>query len=113
MTSVALDNCGNSLPNMRLRDYKAGLRKRLENPRYAAEYLAQVLAERDKAAFLIALEDVVEASGAWAVWPGASGSGVQARTPLLRWRCGWSPTQPRSVFRVWLRPARRRRRSCF
>ena len=63
VTSVALNNCGNNLPNMRLRDYKVGLRKRLEDPRYAAEYLAQVLAARDSAAFLIALKDVVEASG--------------------------------------------------
>ena len=32
-------------------------------PHYAAEYLAQVLAEKDGAAFLIALKDVVEAGG--------------------------------------------------
>jgi len=48
---------------MRLKDYKAGLLKRLEDPNYAAEYLAQVLAEKDSAAFLIALKDVVEAGG--------------------------------------------------
>ena len=48
---------------MRLKDYRTDLLKRLADPEYAAEYLAQVLAERDKAAFLIALKDVVEAGG--------------------------------------------------
>jgi len=48
---------------MRLKNYKADLLKRLEDPNYAAEYLARVLAEKDSAAFLIALKDVVEASG--------------------------------------------------
>ena len=48
---------------MRLKNYKDDLLKRLEDRRYAAEYLAQVLAERDSAAFLIALKDVVEAGG--------------------------------------------------
>ena len=48
---------------MRLKDYRDDLLKRLEDPRYAAEYLAQVLAEKDSAAFLIALKDVVEAGG--------------------------------------------------
>ena len=48
---------------MRLKNYKAGLLKRLVDPEYAAEYLAQVLAEKDNAAFLIALKDVVEAGG--------------------------------------------------
>jgi probable addiction module antidote protein len=48
---------------MRLKDYKADLLKRLRDPEYAAEYLAQVLAEKDNAAFLIALKDVVEAGG--------------------------------------------------
>jgi probable addiction module antidote protein len=48
---------------MRLKSYRVGLLKRLEDPGYAAEYLAQVLAEEDSAAFLIALKDVVEASG--------------------------------------------------
>ena len=37
--------------------------QRLRHPKYAAEYLAQVLAESDSAAFLIALKDVVEATG--------------------------------------------------
>ena len=48
---------------MRLKNYRVDLLKRLSDPEYAAEYLAQVLAERDGAAFLIALKDVVEASG--------------------------------------------------
>ena len=48
---------------MRLKNYRADLLKRLCDPEYAAEYLAQVLAEKDSAAFLIALKDVVEAGG--------------------------------------------------
>lgn len=48
---------------MRLKNYRNDLLKRLRDPEYAAEYLAQVLAERDSKAFLIALRDVVEAAG--------------------------------------------------
>jgi probable addiction module antidote protein len=48
---------------MRLKNYKDDLNKRLRDPEYAAEYLAQVLAENDSAAFLIALKDVVDAGG--------------------------------------------------
>lgn len=48
---------------MRLKNYKTDLLKRLEHPEYAAEYLAQVLAKKDNAAFLIALKDVVQAGG--------------------------------------------------
>ena len=48
---------------MRLKNYKDDLNQRLRDPEYAAEYLAQVLAEKDNAAFLIALKDVVEAGG--------------------------------------------------
>ncbi len=48
---------------MRLKNYRDNLLKRLEDPRYAAEYLAGVLAQKDSAAFLIALKDVVEAGG--------------------------------------------------
>ena len=48
---------------MRLKNYKVELLKWLEEPRYAAEYLAQVLAKKDSTAFLIALKDVAEASG--------------------------------------------------
>ena len=48
---------------MRLRNYKTDLLKRLSDSEYAAEYLAQVLAEKGNEAFLIALKDVVEAHG--------------------------------------------------
>ena len=48
---------------MRLKNYRDDLLKRLRDPKYAAEYLAQVLAESDSEAFLIALKDVVEATG--------------------------------------------------
>src|SRR5438105_1272963 len=48
---------------MRLKKYKPDLEKRLQNPEYAAEYLATVLAEKDHEAFLIALKDVVNATG--------------------------------------------------
>ena len=45
---------------MRLKNYRDDLLKRLQEPAYAADYLAQVLAQKDSAAFLIALRDVVE-----------------------------------------------------
>jgi probable addiction module antidote protein len=48
---------------MRLKNYREDLLERLKDADYAAEYLAQVLAEKDKAAFLVALKDVVEATG--------------------------------------------------
>lgn len=48
---------------MRLKNYREGLLERLKDPDYAAEYLAQVLAVKDQAAFLVALKDVVEATG--------------------------------------------------
>lgn len=48
---------------MRLKNYKDDLLERLRDPEYAAEYLAQVLAEEDSDAFLLALKDVVEAYG--------------------------------------------------
>src|SRR3989442_12946750 len=48
---------------MRLKSYKADLVKHLRDPEYAAEYLTQVLAEKDREAFLIALKDVVQATG--------------------------------------------------
>ena len=62
-TSDARNNCGNNLRNMRLKNYRDDLLKRLEYPHYAAEYIAQVLAEKEARAFLIALKDVVEADG--------------------------------------------------
>jgi probable addiction module antidote protein len=49
--------------NMRLKNYRTDLHQRLRDPEYAAEYLAQVLAQNDSAAFLLALKDVVEAGG--------------------------------------------------
>jgi probable addiction module antidote protein len=48
---------------MRLKNYREDLLERLKDADYAAEYLAQVLAEKDRAAFLVALKDVVEATG--------------------------------------------------
>jgi probable addiction module antidote protein len=47
----------------RLKDYQTDLLHRLRDPEYAAAYLAEVLAAKDHAAFLIALKDVVEAGG--------------------------------------------------
>ena len=64
---------------MRLKSYKENLLKRLENPRYAAEYLGQVLAAQDSGAFLIALRDVVEASGG----VGRLAGRVSAKRPSL------------------------------
>ncbi len=46
--------------NMRLKNYKADLLKRLADREYAADYLAQILVKKDSAAFLIALKDVIE-----------------------------------------------------
>ena len=48
---------------MRLKNYRDDLLKRLRDPEYAAEYLAQVLAEEDGGVFLVAFKDVVEAAG--------------------------------------------------
>jgi probable addiction module antidote protein len=65
-TSTGRNNCGSNgynLANMRLKNYREDLLERLKDADYAAEYLAQVLAEIDKEAFLIALKDVVEATG--------------------------------------------------
>ena len=62
-TSAARNNGGNNLKNMRLKNFRDDLSQRLRDPEYAAAYLAQVLAEKDNAAFLIALKDVVEAGG--------------------------------------------------
>jgi len=62
-TPAARKSYGNNLRIMRLKNYRTGLLKRLRDPEYAAEYLTQVLAEKDSAALLIALKDVVEAGG--------------------------------------------------
>jgi probable addiction module antidote protein len=48
---------------MHLKSYKEDLLKRLKDTEYAAEYLTAVLAEKDPKAFLVALKDVVEATG--------------------------------------------------
>jgi probable addiction module antidote protein len=64
---------------MRLRNYRTDLLKRLRNPKYAAEYLAQVLGEDDTEAFLIALKDVVEATGGMGVLAGR----VRLKRPSL------------------------------
>jgi len=48
---------------MKLKSYKADLLEQLKDPEFAAAYLAEVLESGDNAAFLIALRDVVEASG--------------------------------------------------
>ena len=60
---------------MRLKNYKDDLYERLRDPEYAAEYLAQALAEKNNAAFMIALKDVVEARGG----VGAYGKSAKAR----------------------------------
>jgi len=62
---------------MKLKNYKVDLLKRLANPEYAAEYLARVLAEKDNAAFLIALKDVAEA--------GQPGRGLFRQAATLAW----------------------------
>lgn len=48
---------------MKTISYKEGLLKELKDPEYASEYLAQALTSGDQAVFLLALKDVVEASG--------------------------------------------------
>lgn len=48
---------------MNLLNYRDDLLKRLADPEYAAEYLEATLSSGDKAAFLIALKDVVDAGG--------------------------------------------------
>jgi probable addiction module antidote protein len=68
---------------MRLKNYKEKLLKRLEDPRYAAEYLGQVLAEKDSAAFLIALKEVVEACGGMGYLAGRVGLNRQSLYRIL------------------------------
>jgi probable addiction module antidote protein len=48
---------------MKLKSCRKDLLNQLKDPEFAALYLAQVLASKDNAAFLIALRDVVEAGG--------------------------------------------------
>ena len=53
---------------MPTKDYQTDLLKRLANPEYAAQYLKaafdETLTDGNKAAFLLALKNVVEATGA-------------------------------------------------
>ena len=46
---------------MKTKDYKPGLLKRLQDPEYAAGYLADVLEHETQEAFLIAVRNVIEA----------------------------------------------------
>ena len=48
---------------MKLKNYKDDLLERLSNPKYAAGYLEQALAENDKNTFLLALKNVIDANG--------------------------------------------------
>ncbi len=48
---------------MKTISYKEGLLKELKDPEYASEYLAQALESGEQTVFLLALKDVVEASG--------------------------------------------------
>ena len=48
---------------MKTISYKEGLLKELKDPEYASEYLAQALESGEQPVFLLALKDVVEASG--------------------------------------------------
>jgi probable addiction module antidote protein len=58
---------------MRLKDYRTDLLKRLQDPENAAGYLAEVLEMNDNEAFLVALRDVVEASGGMGALAGRVG----------------------------------------
>lgn len=48
---------------MRTKDYRSGLLLRLKDPRFAVEYLTEVLTNETPEAFLIALKDFIEAKG--------------------------------------------------
>ena len=48
---------------MKLRDYREGLLKELQEPEFAAMYLEEVIATGDRKALMIALKDVVDARG--------------------------------------------------
>ncbi len=54
---------GCHLLNMRQMIRRDKFLQRLKKPNYAAKYLAQVLEEEGRAAFLLALKEVVEAAG--------------------------------------------------
>lgn len=46
---------------MKMRDYKEGLYKRLQDHDYCIAYLQETLKDEDKSVFLLALKDVIEA----------------------------------------------------
>jgi probable addiction module antidote protein len=48
---------------MKLRDYREDLLKELQDPDFAAHYLDEVIALKDRKALMIALKDVVDARG--------------------------------------------------
>ncbi len=48
---------------MKLRDYREDLLKELQDPEFAAHYLDEVIALKDRKALMIALKDVVDARG--------------------------------------------------
>ena len=58
---------GGLTPGIRLKKHREDLLARLKDADYAAEYQAQVLVEHDKAAFMVALKNVVEATGGMSV----------------------------------------------
>ena len=45
---------------MKLRDYRKDLIEKLKDPDYAAQYLGQVLAEQDRAAFICTSSQVLD-----------------------------------------------------
>jgi DNA-binding phage protein len=48
---------------MNARSYREDLLKGLKDPEYASAYLAEALKAEDQSVFLLAVRDVVEASG--------------------------------------------------
>ena len=63
MSDPVVEAISSIYQKMKLRSCKDDLLKQLTDAEFAASYLAQVLESGDDAAFLIALRDVVEASG--------------------------------------------------
>ena len=49
---------------MKTKDYKTGLLKRLQSPKYAAKYLATVLENESQEVFLVAVKNVLESKKA-------------------------------------------------
>jgi DNA-binding phage protein len=73
---------------MKLKDYREDLLKRLVDPTYSAEYLAETLASGDDGAFLIALKDVVDAGGGvtWVPEPSTYALGILGMGALALFR---------------------------